>query len=201
MRGLFIKKIIAFAIILTCIIIYGQISMNKVQQSIAGKILRFHVRANSDSTEDQMLKLKVKDAIIDYLREHAMDTYSLKATRDFLDTHNDEIVAIAKEIVEQEGYDYEVRAYFDECYFPLKTYGDMSFPPGIYNAFRIDIGKANGKNWWCVLYPKLCFVDGTYAYVPKESKEEFKNIFTEEEYRAVTDDVRFDWKMKYIFSK
>ena len=81
----------------------------------------------------------------------------------------------------------DVKVYFENCYFPVKSYGDVTFPPGEYEAFRIDIGESAGKNWWCVLYPPLCFVDTVYGVVPDESKDKLKNVLNEEEYHAVVD--------------
>ena len=72
------------------------------------------------------------------------------------------------------------------CYFPDKTYGDVTFPRGYYDALRIEIGKAEGENWWCVLYPNLCFLDSVHAVVPEEGKDKLKNVLDEEEYEMVT---------------
>ena len=84
----------------------------------------------------------------------------------------------------------------------MKTYGDMTFPPGEYEAFRVDIGEAQGKNWWCVLYPPLCFVDAVYGEVPEESKEELKGVLTEEEYSMVSGgNVKFRFKYLKIFNR
>ncbi len=199
MRGFIKKMIIAFAIIMTVYVTYENYEMKNVQEGIAKKIIRFHVRANSDKKEDQLLKLKVKDAVIDYLKDNMEDVSDLAGTCEFLEAHHDEIICLAENVIKENGYDYSVTAYFDKSYFPLKTYGDMSFPPGYYNAFRIDIGNAKGQNWWCVLYPRLCFVDSTYAYVPDESKEEFKTLLTGREYDAVTVDTVCDGKVKFDF--
>ena len=79
----------------------------------------------------------------------------------------------------------------------MKTYADVTFPQGEYEAFRIDIGEANGKNWWCVLYPPLCFVDSVYGELPESSKEELKNVLTDDEYNAITD-VQYKYKFKYL---
>lgn len=92
-------------------------------------------------------------------------------------------------IVEKEQAGYPVHAELTECYFPRKSYGDCTFPAGRYEALRICIGKAEGKNWWCVLFPNLCFVDSIHAVVPEEQKKELKNVLTEEEYESL-----FDWK-------
>lgn len=100
------------------------------------------------------------------------------------------------------GDESDVNVYFENCYFPMKTYGDMTFPPGEYEAFRVDIGEAQGKNWWCVLYPPLCFVDAVYGEVPEESKEELKGVLTEEEYSMVSGkNVKFRFKYLKIFNR
>ena len=87
-------------------------------------------------------------------------------------------------IVEQ-GYDYTVKVYVTEEEFPAKTYGDLTFPEGDYQALRIDIGAAKGQNWWCVMYPPLCFIDESTAVVSEEGKEELKEALTAEEYAAL----------------
>ena len=79
----------------------------------------------------------------------------------------------------------------------MKSYADVTFPPGEYEAFRIDIGDAEGRNWWCVLYPPLCFVDAVYGELPKESKEQLKNVLTDDEYNAITK-VRYKYRFKYL---
>ena len=92
---------------------------------------------------------------------------------------------------------YDVAVYFDNSYFPMKSYGDVTFPPGEYEAFRIDIGAHDGKNWWCVLYPPLCFVDTSYGVLPDTSKDTLKNILTEDEYNAITN-TRVEYRCKYL---
>lgn len=168
----------------------------KVQEDIAGKILRFHVIANSDSEEDQALKLKVKDAVVEYMAPYLTDTMALSETKELINAHSEEIVGIAEAIVRENGYDYAVTACITHCYFPVKAYGDITLPAGEYEAFRIRIGDASGRNWWCILYPPLCFIDISYGIVPDSSKILLQNILDDEEYRAITadDDTRFEFK-------
>ena len=142
----------------------------KIQKEIADSIIRFHVRANSDSEEDQELKILVKNRIVQFLEIELQSAASLDEARNILYDVKDEIAGIALEVIREEGYEYNVNVYFEQSYFPMKVYGDMSFPPGEYEAFRVDIGDAYGKNWWCVLYPPLCFVDSTYSVVPDDTK-------------------------------
>lgn len=158
----------------------------KIQKEIAGSLIRFHVRANSDSDEDQNLKIKVKNEIVTYLRKRMDGVTALDEARKILYDDSDFIRNMAVAAVRAAGYDYDVKVHFTEEYFPLKQYGDMSFPPGEYEAFRVDIGDAEGRNWWCVLFPPLCFVDSTLSVVPDSSKDSFRVLLSEEAYRTVT---------------
>lgn len=157
-----------------------------IQKGIASNIIRFHVRAASDSDVDQRRKMQVKAAVLDYISPLLEQSQSLEESRYILDSNSDNIKDVAVATLRGLGDDSDVSVYFENCYFPMKTYGDMSFPPGEYEAFRVDIGDAKGKNWWCVLYPPLCFVDAVYGEVPQESRQELKGVLTEEEYRTVS---------------
>lgn len=158
----------------------------KTQKEIAGQIIRFHVRANSDSEEDQRLKLAVKDAVVLFLKDELSGAKDLDEARNILYYDIDRIEEIAGGVIADMGYEYNVSVYFEKSYFPMKVYGDMSFPPGEYEAFRVDIGGAEGKNWWCVLFPPLCFVDSAYSVVPDDTKEQFRNVLSEDAYEAIT---------------
>ncbi len=170
---------------------------NELQKNIASQIVRFHVRANSDSDSDQQLKLKVKDEIITYLRPMLEKSKSLEESKQILSRYTDDIKSKAESVLKKEGSTQSVSVYFENSYFPMKTYGDVTFPPGVYEAFRIDIGESTGRNWWCVLYPPLCFVDATYGVLPQDSKDTLKNILTDEEYNAITDK-QCKYKFKYL---
>lgn len=159
--------------------------MEALQRGIADSIIRFHVRANSDSSEDQELKLLVKEAVVDYMGELLAGVESIEEARKILTDNIENIENVAKGVITEQKKEYNVKAYFENSYFPVKTYGDMSFPAGIYEAFRVDIGAAEGKNWWCVVYPGLCFVDVSYGVVPEESKEELARVLDEDEFALV----------------
>lgn len=181
---------------------YNRITEYRIQKEISGNLIRFHVRANSDSEKDQALKLKVKDNVVKYLEEELEQADTLDGARNILYYGIGEIEEIALTTIREEGYDYPVNIYFEDAYFPIKTYGDMVFPAGEYEAFRIDIGESEGKNWWCVLYPPLCFVDSTYSVVPDSTKEIFQNVLSEEAYSAITasdlDNVNYEVRFKYL---
>ena len=164
----------------------------QMQKHLAEEVLRFHVLANSDSAGDQELKMKVKEAVLDFLREQMPEFESVEDTRRWVCEHTRELEAVSARVIEKEGYDYTVSAAVTTCWFPEKTYGDITFPQGNYKALRIEIGEAKGQNWWCVLYPQLCFLNAANAVVPKEGKEQLKNVLTEEEYARVTVGTEFE---------
>ena len=171
--------------------------IERLQTGIANEIIRFHVRANSDLDSDQQLKLLVKDAVVAYLTPILSTSESIEQSRELLESHKEDIRKVATDTLSEAGSDEEVSVYFEQSYFPMKTYGDVTFPPGTYEAFRIDIGDHAGRNWWCVLYPPLCFVDAVYGVVPDESKEQLAGVLTEEEYDAVTGE-EYQFRFKYL---
>lgn len=188
------KKICAIAGILISIIVTGLVANAKrseMQEELANEVFRFHVLANSDSEEDQTLKMEVKEAIISYMKQELPESNHVETTKAWARKNLRQIEAVAEEIIEEKGYDYSVAAEVTVCDFPDKTYGDITFPAGEYEALRIEIGEAKGQNWWCVLYPNLCFIDAVHAVVPEEGKEELKEVLEEDTYKMVTTTTRF----------
>ena len=191
--------IISTVIGLVCtFVLTNRTDADTLQEDIAGKILRFHVIANSDSEEDQNLKLKVKNAVVEYLNPYFNETLSLEESKEIINTHFDDIIALCQNVIKENGYSYEINASITTCYFPIKSYGDVTLPAGNYEAFRIEIGNSAGKNWWCILYPPLCFVDVSYGIVPDESKLLLKNILDEDEYASITEDSDTSFRFKYL---
>ena len=127
-------------------------SMEQIQQGISGKIMRFHVVANSDSAADQELKLKVKEAVVSYISPVLKESENINRSKEILAEKQEEILALAQQVIRDNGYDYPVTVGFEYTYFPTKSYGSYTFPPGEYEAFMIRIGKSQGKNCWCSLY-------------------------------------------------
>lgn len=143
-----------------------------VYEDIVNEIIRFHVIANSDSEEDQNLKLKVRDKVIEYVSGNLKNCQDLSEARKFIIDNKDNIEYIAKSVVNENGYSYEVTSMLSIENFPDKAYGDLIFPQGEYEAYRILIGESKGQNWWCVMFPPLCFVDGTKDAVDSKNIEE-----------------------------
>ncbi len=170
-----------------------------VQERIAEEVLRFHVLANSDSAKDQELKLKVKDAVVDYLAPYLeKDEMTLEEAKAEVTRRKEEVLEVARMVIAGEGYDYPVTAELTKDYFPVKVYGDVTLPAGEYEAFRIRIGDAEGKNWWCILYPPLCFVDVTYGYVPEGSKKQLKNVLDKDCYDAVMGGGKVEVRSRFL---
>lgn len=158
------------------------------QASIAGKILRLHVLANSDSPEDQALKLTVRDGILSYMDANAPDFQDVHEAKAWTTLHMENLQKTAEEILLSQGCCDTVSLELATCYFPVKTYGDLTFPAGDYDALRIKIGEAKGQNWWCVMYPPLCFTDATCCEFPQESREILERQLTETEYQSLQKD-------------
>ena len=155
-------------------------------EEISEKLIRFHVIANSDEDKDQALKLKVRDEVLKYIQPKLKDSESLEMSREILKKENEKILNIAKEVIGANGYAYSVESTLSREYFPVKTYGNITLPQGEYEAYRIIIGSGEGKNWWCVMFPPICFVDitkGEVAY--EETENEMKQVLDEKEFKMV----------------
>lgn len=171
-------------------------SANALQAGIASKILRFHIIANSDSEEDQALKLEIKDIVVAYMQELLADAKSIEDTRSILLAHTEDIRRLAKDYAEKKGYAYPVEVFLDHRYFPVKSYGSYTFPAGEYEAICVELGNHSGKNWWCVMYPSLCFVDAVHPIVPDATDKELQELLTAEEYQAIS---QGEVKVKFTF--
>ena len=162
-------------------------SMETMQRGIAEEVFRFHVRANSDSEEDQRVKMLVKEQVVAYLQPVLEEAENVERTKELVRERLPEIEAQAERILAQEGCDYGVSAMVGMSDFPEKTYGDCRFPAGNYEALILKLGSGDGHNWWCMLYPGLCFLSESYGVVTADKKAELKNVLTESEFSWVTD--------------
>lgn len=181
---------------------YTYLKADYLQKQIAEKVLRFHVLANSDSEEDQNLKLKVRDEVGSYMQQLYAENDAAESGLDVCEAviqeHLEEIEQTAERIVVREGYDYAVHASIVRTEFPVKTYGAYTFPAGEYEALRLTIGNGEGHNWWCVMYPNMCFVDGMYEVVDEEAEEGLRRVLSEEEYESVLEEGNYEIQFKYL---
>ena len=169
-----------------------------LQPSIASKILRFHVLANSDSEADQEVKKQVRDAVGAYLNPLLEDAQSLWDTKQIVNAHMEDIVSVAEETLQAAGYDYEVTASITDSIFPEKTYGAYTFPKGEYEALQIVIGEGKGQNWWCVLYPNMCFKGTVYEVVEEEAGQALREVLSPWEYADVFDSGEAELRFKLL---
>lgn len=155
------------------------------RESYKDNLIRFHVIANSDSKDDQKLKIYVRDKVIAEMNEKFQHSSSIDETRKIIKENLDKIEYIAQNEVYKHGKDYDVNVYFDNYNFPTKSYGNFTLPAGEYKAVKIVIGEGKGKNWWCVMFPPLCFIDVTHGLTSKRTEGELKKILTEEEFNMI----------------
>jgi len=188
------KKIL-ISVILGIIITFVITSYSStVQSDIAGNLLRLHVIANSDSSSDQELKLKVRDRLLAESSDLFSDTESIDESKQIVENNIEFLESAARDEITSRGFDYDVRIKTEKCFFPVKSYGSLTLPSGEYEAVKVEIGKAEGKNWWCVMFPPLCFVNGTVN--SEKSLAKLKDSLSEEEYDIVTSgEVDFRFKI------
>ena len=162
-----------------------------VNSNLSSNMVRLHVIANSDSEEDQALKLKVRDAILSHSRSNFTKKDEVK---DELESYKE----IAKEVISENGYNYDVEVEYGNFKFPTKEYNNLRLPAGNYDAVRVKIGTAKGQNWWCVMFPPLCFVDGTTD--TKYAEEKLRASLSDESARLITskaDDSMMPFEIKF----
>ncbi|MFL0245872.1 stage II sporulation protein R [Candidatus Clostridium stratigraminis] len=157
-----------------------------LQNSIENKIIRFHVIANSDNAEDQALKLKVRDKVLEYIAPKLKTSKSIGESRQILMQNDKDIHEIADKVIKDNGYPYKSVTMLSKENFPVKTYGNITLPQGEYEAYRIIIGNGSGQNWWCVMFPPLCFIDITKGEVSyKDTEKAMKEVLTQNEFEEV----------------
>ena len=203
----FLKKYLSFifALVLVCQLAVTALPVNG-EEAIYDKILRLHVLANSDSDTDQSLKLEVRDAVLAelgevYAESGVTDVESAEAA---VKASADRLVSAAETVVAERGFDYPVTLEVCDEYYPTREYGSVTLPAGRYRSVKVKIGAAQGKNWWCVLFPELCMSGAARedlpadSYVYEENGEKFVAAgFTPSELRIITDSG--DGKIKVKF--
>lgn len=162
------------------------------EAAIYDNVLRLHVLANSDSSEDQALKLEVRDRILEETATLFKDCKSKDEAREAVESNLDKIREIAEQTVREAGYEYGVSVSLGEEEYPTKNYEECCFPAGEYLSLRVMIGEAEGENWWCVLFPPLC-IDAA-----GESREVFAEVgLTDEQYSFITETDNPKYKVRF----
>lgn len=177
----------------TCAFSYAQTISNDISDSV----FRLHVIANSNSEEDQALKYKVRDKLLNYMNNICSNCSSKEEAINIVTNHQEEFKQVALETIKNEGYSYNVNIKIGNFEFPTKHYGDISLPAGYYDALKVEIGKASGQNWWCVMFPSLCFIDISSGIIPNDAKEDLQNTLSDEEYSIISNHSNYSIKFKF----
>lgn len=187
------NKIALLLLLLLATVVYffTTIENSTTQTSYKDKIIRLHIIANSNSEEDQNLKLKVRDEIIKSLNERLLKSKNIEESRDIVTTHLEQIEETARKVVTENGYIYPVDARLGKTWIPEKDYKNLTLPAGEYEALNVVIGEGKGHNWWCVLFPPLCLIDSKEGEVDDALKALSENL-TEEEYQLLAQEIEED---------
>ena len=146
---------LALGLGLAAALIWGNVSLHR-QQALADRVVRLHILANSDSDEDQALKLQVRDRVLDRAAEILTESADRAAAERALRAALPELESLAADEIARRGYDYPVTAELADTAFPTREYDGFALPAGRYLALRLVIGAGEGHNWWCVVFPPLC---------------------------------------------
>lgn len=179
-----ILEISVFAALLICII--SSVSFSKECDNIRGSLLRLHVIASGDTEEEQALKLKVRDAILEDGADIFMQNDSLDSAAEKVSENLERLTESAEKTIRENGYTYGVSVELTKCYFPTRVYENITLPAGKYNAVRVIIGDGKGKNWWCVMFPPMCLP------AAKENEAQLNDILGEKSMDIVSNSRKYE---------
>ena len=178
-------------IFLSFILIYSYVTpFIKTSESISQEVFRLHILANSDSDEDQSLKLKVRDKILTKSESLFINCKNLNDVINVSKNNIDYFEKLANECIKENGYNYETKVYVDKEYFNTREYEKITLPSGVYNALKIEIGEAKGHNWWCVMFPAIC--------LPAVSDDEINSILNEDEIELINNNKKYEIRFKIV---
>ena len=165
-------------------VLYSFVPFQADCQKIANEVFRLHILANSDSEADQALKLKVRDKVLDYSQTLFASVKTKEEAERLAAQHLDIVQEVAQEEVKKCGYSYPVSAEITKMHFDTRYYEDFTLPAGQYDALRLTIGRGEGHNWWCVMFPSLCISS------PESRDDKAREALTDSEYEIVKSDER-----------
>lgn len=181
-------KSLCCALILSCLL--SMTGFCGACDDIEKEVFRLHILANSDSSDDQQLKLKVRDGVLAYTEHLFKNCENKEQSMKTAEANIDDIKSYAQSLVYQYGYQYNVDAYITKMPFTTRNYEEVTLPAGTYDALRIVIGSGNGHNWWCVLYPALC--------LPSAEGNELDNTVNEKESEIINNSAKYEPKFKIV---
>ena len=165
------------------------------EEKIYDTVVRLHVLANSDSEEDQALKLRVRNAVLDATSPLVKDCTSQEEAVEILSAHIPDLESAAAKVIAAEGYDYPVTVLLGEEDYPTRTYESCAFPAGTYVSLRVLIGSGEGQNWWCCLFPPLCL---SAAAAKQDNEDAFIQVgLTKDQYGIITETGKTKYKVRF----
>lgn len=192
------KKILLILIIFILYFIFYSISYSySISNDLEKNLFRLHILANSDSSEDQELKLYVRNKVIDYLHQYSFNNKPELIT--FLNNNQLSLQKVIDDAIKEKGYSYTSSFEIENSFYPQKQYENITLPAGNYDGLKIKIGKAEGKNWWCVLFPPMCLINNSTCSLPEESEILLDNSLTEESCSVISSNSsKYKFKFKII---
>ena len=182
-----------FAVFLVAVVFMG--ICEAISVDISSGIVRLHVIANSDSEKDQTVKLAVRDALLS-LSEELSGNSELSLA--FADEHKAELTAAANAVLLEHGCNYSCEVVTGNFHFPTKSYENITLPEGDYDAVRVVLGTGSGQNWWCVMYPNMCFQGSMYEVIDEKAETSLQEVLTQEEYDSIIEDSDYKIQFKYL---
>lgn len=189
MKLLKVEMAVLAALVICCIV--GIWSFAETGDGVRESVLRLHVIANSDSDEDQALKLEVRDAVLKAGKDIFDGSVTKQEAKARLEPRKQELEKAAAELIKERGYNYSVRVNIETEFFPTRTYENITLPAGEYMAVRVIIGEGKGQNWWCIMFPPLCLPAA-------QTDADISDVLTEKEQRLVEKNPKYEPRFKII---
>lgn len=167
-----------------------------ISNNLENNIFRLHIIANSNNTDDQEIKYLVRNNIIDYMNKLCINSTNKNEIIKIVSDNLDNFETIANQTLKDNNFPYSATVEIGNFKFPTKNYSNITFPAGYYDALKIRLGNANGQNWWCVLYPSLCFINNQTSF-PQKSDSILKSNLSNEEYSIISESNNPIYKFKF----
>ncbi len=184
---LHITKIVLLTFIFS--VLFSSVYLSAQCAEISNEVLRLHILANSNSQEDQTLKINLRDYLLEETSDLFLESHSKEESINVVDKNLSKIENLAQEYIYSQGYDYDVKVEIEKIYFNTRIYDGFAMPPGEYDALRILIGSGEGENWWCVMYPPVCLPAA-------ENNEELEEVLDENQMEIVENEPEYEIKFK-----
>lgn len=192
MKNKFFNLLFSFGIALFICFVISVVSFNDKSESIRNEVFRMHIVADSDSNDDQLLKLKVRDEVLSFADEYLKNAKNKEQAEQIIKSNKDEIVTRALKVINENGYNYSVDVKIGKCFFPTKTYNNsVTLPAGEYDAVNVIIGEGKGHNWWCVMFPPMCLPCA-------DAKNEIKDYLSTDEQKLVNSKPELEPRFKIV---